>query len=52
MFLQQSELVEGQAYVVAGLTPINSESDTIYMRPRGSIEKWKPLSPSIIQKFW
>ncbi|PWA88772.1 BRCA2, oligonucleotide/oligosaccharide-binding 1 [Artemisia annua] len=48
---QQSELVEGQAYAVAGLTPINSDSDTIYMRARGSTEKWKPLSPSIIQQF-
>ncbi|PWA77173.1 G-type lectin S-receptor-like serine/threonine-protein kinase [Artemisia annua] len=48
---QQPELVEGQAYVVAGLTPINSDLDTIYMRARGSTEKWKPLFPSIIQQF-
>ncbi|GJX07881.1 breast cancer susceptibility 2 homolog B-like protein [Tanacetum coccineum] len=48
---QQSELVEGQAYAVAGLTPINSDSDTIYMRARGSTEKWKPLSLSTIQQF-
>ncbi|KAI7741842.1 hypothetical protein M8C21_003275 [Ambrosia artemisiifolia] len=48
---QQSELVEGQAYAVAGLTPINSDTGTIYLRARGSTAKWRPLSPLTIQHF-
>ncbi|XVF55023.1 hypothetical protein PTKIN_Ptkin06aG0003200 [Pterospermum kingtungense] len=41
---QKSELVEGQAYVVSGLIPINSDSETLYLQARGSSTKWKPLS--------
>ncbi|KAJ0653655.1 putative breast cancer type 2 susceptibility protein [Helianthus annuus] len=48
---QQSELVEGQAYAVAGLTPINSDTGTIYLRARGSTTQWRPLSPLAIQHF-
>ncbi|MFS7948380.1 putative breast cancer type 2 susceptibility protein [Helianthus anomalus] len=48
---QQSELVEGQAYAVAGLTPINSDTSTIYLRARGCTTQWRPLSPLTIQHF-
>ncbi|XP_076922677.1 protein BREAST CANCER SUSCEPTIBILITY 2 homolog B-like isoform X1 [Bidens hawaiensis] len=48
---QQSELVEGRAYAVAGLTPINSDTNTIYLRARGSTTRWCPLSESTIQQF-
>ncbi|CAI9287354.1 unnamed protein product [Lactuca saligna] len=48
---QKSELVEGQAYTVSGLTPINSDSCTIYLRASGSTNKWHPLSPSSTQHF-
>ncbi|KAI3525725.1 hypothetical protein L1887_04760 [Cichorium endivia] len=48
---QQSELVEGQAYNVAGLTPVNSDSSTIYLRASGSTNKWRPLSPFSTQHF-
>ncbi|KVI03323.1 BRCA2, oligonucleotide/oligosaccharide-binding 1 [Cynara cardunculus var. scolymus] len=48
---QQLELVEGQAYAVTGLTPINSDSDTIYLRARGSTTKWQPLSQSMSDQF-
>ncbi|KAL4587138.1 hypothetical protein LXL04_000004 [Taraxacum kok-saghyz] len=48
---QQSELVEGEAYNVSGLTPINSDSSTIYLRARGSSNKWRPLPPSSTQHF-
>ncbi|KAD6796071.1 hypothetical protein E3N88_06967 [Mikania micrantha] len=48
---QQSELVEGQAYAVAGLIPINSDTDTIYLRARGSTTKWQALSPLTIAHY-
>ncbi|KAI3811668.1 hypothetical protein L1987_21395 [Smallanthus sonchifolius] len=47
----QSELVEGQAYAVAGLTPINSDMNAIYFRAKGSTTKWWPLSPLTIEHF-
>ncbi|KAK1441178.1 hypothetical protein QVD17_07018 [Tagetes erecta] len=48
---QQSELVEGQAYAVAGIMPTNSVTDTIYLRARGSTTKWQPLSLLTIKQF-
>lgn len=48
---QQSELVEGQAYAISGLTPLSSDSDTLYLKARGSTTKWLPLSPSAIEHF-
>nr|XP_043623524.1 protein BREAST CANCER SUSCEPTIBILITY 2 homolog B-like [Erigeron canadensis] len=47
---QQSELVEGQAYVVAGLSPVHSNSNIIYLHG-GSTTKWQPLSLSTIGQF-
>ncbi|XP_057983241.1 protein BREAST CANCER SUSCEPTIBILITY 2 homolog B-like [Malania oleifera] len=49
---QKFELVEGQAYAVAGLVPLNSDSDTLYLQARGSTSRWQPLSPSTIKNFW
>ncbi|KAK9053973.1 hypothetical protein SSX86_025048 [Deinandra increscens subsp. villosa] len=48
---QQSELVEGQAYAVTGLIPINSDTNTIYLRGKGSTTKWRPLSPLTIKHY-
>ncbi|KAK6931831.1 hypothetical protein RJ641_003624, partial [Dillenia turbinata] len=48
---QQSELVEGKAYVVSGLTPLNSGSSTLHLQARGSAIKWQPLSPSEVDHF-
>ncbi|CAN0927860.1 Protein BREAST CANCER SUSCEPTIBILITY 2 homolog B [Linum grandiflorum] len=48
---QQLELVEGQAYAVAGLTPVNSDANTLYLQARGSGNKWQPLSPAETQNF-
>ncbi|OVA07838.1 BRCA2 repeat [Macleaya cordata] len=48
---QQLELVEGQAYIVAGLIPLKSDSDTIYLQARGSTTKWQPLPPLAVASF-
>ncbi|PSS34720.1 Protein BREAST CANCER SUSCEPTIBILITY 2 B like [Actinidia chinensis var. chinensis] len=48
---QQLELVEGKAYNVAGLIPLSSESDTLYLKARGSTSKWVPLSLSATEHF-
>ncbi|KAK6917158.1 hypothetical protein RJ641_017909 [Dillenia turbinata] len=48
---QQSELVEGKAYAVSGLTPLNSGSSTLHLQARGSAIKWQPLSPSKVDHF-
>ncbi|XP_065852244.1 protein BREAST CANCER SUSCEPTIBILITY 2 homolog B [Euphorbia lathyris] len=48
---QKSELVEGQAYAIAGLLPVNSDSNTLYLQARGSTMKLKPLVPLEIQHF-
>ncbi|CAI0424118.1 unnamed protein product [Linum tenue] len=48
---QQLELVEGQAYDVAGLVPVNCDSNTLYLQARGPGNKWKPLSRSQTQSF-
>ncbi|KAK8561593.1 hypothetical protein V6N13_149242 [Hibiscus sabdariffa] len=51
LLLQESELVEGQAYVVSGLIPMNSESEILYLQARGSTTKWQPLSPPAMESF-
>ncbi|KAK8665667.1 hypothetical protein V6N13_005829 [Hibiscus sabdariffa] len=51
LLLQESELVEGQAYVVSGLIPMNSESEILYLQARGSTTKWQPLSPLAMESF-
>ncbi|XP_021288995.1 protein BREAST CANCER SUSCEPTIBILITY 2 homolog B isoform X1 [Herrania umbratica] len=48
---QKSELVEGQAYVVAGLIPMNSDSEALYLQARGFTSKWQPLSPMATECF-
>ncbi|XP_050213613.1 protein BREAST CANCER SUSCEPTIBILITY 2 homolog B isoform X2 [Mercurialis annua] len=48
---QQSELVEGQSYAVAGLLPVNSDSYMLYLQARGSTTKWQPLSTLATQSF-
>ncbi|PPD97740.1 hypothetical protein GOBAR_DD05250 [Gossypium barbadense] len=48
---QESELVEGQAYVVSGLIPMNSDSEILYLQARGSTNKWQPLSPLAMESF-
>ncbi|CAN1276940.1 Protein BREAST CANCER SUSCEPTIBILITY 2 homolog B [Linum perenne] len=42
---------EGQVYAVAGLVPVSSDSNTLYLQARGSGNKWRPLSPSQTQSF-
>ncbi|KAE8686923.1 Detected protein of confused Function [Hibiscus syriacus] len=49
--LEESELVEGQAYAVSGLIPMNSGSEILYLQARGSTTKWKPLSPLAMESF-
>ncbi|KAH8489969.1 hypothetical protein H0E87_025256 [Populus deltoides] len=48
---QKSDLVEGQAYAVAGLLPVSSDSNTLYLQARGSTTKWQPLSSLAMQQF-
>ncbi|KAK9289849.1 hypothetical protein L1049_008009 [Liquidambar formosana] len=48
---QKFELVEGHAYVIAELIPLNSDSETLYLQARGSTTKWRPLSPLAIEQF-
>ncbi|MCE3215677.1 hypothetical protein HAX54_003180 [Datura stramonium] len=48
---QQRELAEGQAFAVTGLTPISSDSSTLYLQTKGSTVKWLPLSPLAIEHF-
>ncbi|GAV76884.1 BRCA2 domain-containing protein/BRCA-2_OB1 domain-containing protein/BRCA-2_helical domain-containing protein [Cephalotus follicularis] len=48
---QRSELVEGQAYAIAGLLPVNSDSEALYLQARGSTTKWHLLSPLAIKHF-
>ncbi|PIA59575.1 hypothetical protein AQUCO_00400456v1 [Aquilegia coerulea] len=48
---QQLELVEGHAYTVAGLIPLNSDSETIYLHARGSTTTWQTLPSSAIASF-
>ncbi|WCJ27983.1 hypothetical protein M5689_009694 [Euphorbia peplus] len=46
---QKTELVEGQAYAMAGLLPVSSDSNTLYLQARGSTMQLKALAPLEIQ---
>ncbi|XP_045814666.1 protein BREAST CANCER SUSCEPTIBILITY 2 homolog A-like [Trifolium pratense] len=48
---QRQELVEGEAYAIAGLTPSGSDSDVLHLQTRGSTTKWLPLSSSAKEQF-
>ncbi|XP_038698141.1 protein BREAST CANCER SUSCEPTIBILITY 2 homolog B-like isoform X1 [Tripterygium wilfordii] len=48
---QLKDLVEGQAYVIAGLAPVHSESDVLYLQGRGSTTTWQLLSALGSQQF-
>ncbi|KAJ4821846.1 hypothetical protein Tsubulata_046386 [Turnera subulata] len=48
---QQSDLVEGQAYAISGLLPVDSDSNMLHLQARGSSTKWQTLSPQEIQHF-
>ncbi|XP_028804749.1 protein BREAST CANCER SUSCEPTIBILITY 2 homolog A isoform X2 [Neltuma alba] len=48
---QRQELVEGQAYLIAGLAPSRSDSDVLHLQARGSSNKWLPLSSSASANF-
>ncbi|KAG9439694.1 hypothetical protein H6P81_019859 [Aristolochia fimbriata] len=46
-----ADLVEGQAYTVEGLVPLNSEANVLHLQARGSSTKWRRLSPSAAENF-
>ncbi|WJX25236.1 hypothetical protein P8452_14298 [Trifolium repens] len=48
---QRQELVEGEAYAIAGLIPSGSDSDVLRLQSRGSTTKWLPLSSSAKEQF-
>ncbi|KAF7825024.1 protein BREAST CANCER SUSCEPTIBILITY 2-like protein B-like isoform X1 [Senna tora] len=48
---QRQELVEGQAYLIAGLIPSGPDSDILHLQTRGSSTKWLPLSSSASEQF-
>ncbi|KAK2443086.1 hypothetical protein P8452_21474 [Trifolium repens] len=48
---QRQELVEGEAYAIAGLTPSGSDLDVLHLHTRGSTTKWLPLSSNAKEQF-
>ncbi|KAF6146912.1 hypothetical protein GIB67_036631 [Kingdonia uniflora] len=50
-FIRKLELLEGHTYIVSGLIPLSSDSDTIYLQARGSTTTWQPLLPSASASF-
>ncbi|TXG58894.1 hypothetical protein EZV62_016723 [Acer yangbiense] len=48
---QQCEPVEGKAYAIAGLVPVNSDFNTLYLQARGSTTRWQPLSSLAVEHF-
>ncbi|KAF8089808.1 hypothetical protein N665_0496s0017 [Sinapis alba] len=48
---QRTELTEGKIYIVKGLVPMNSDSETLYLHARGSNSRWEPLSPKASSSF-
>ncbi|ESQ47359.1 hypothetical protein EUTSA_v10027627mg [Eutrema salsugineum] len=48
---QITELTEGKIYIMKGLAPINSDSQTLYLHARGSTSGWQPLSPKASESF-
>ncbi|KAF4401372.1 hypothetical protein G4B88_001566 [Cannabis sativa] len=47
---QQTELVEGKAYKVAGLQPTNADANILYLQARGSTS-WQSLSLHALENF-
>ncbi|XP_010451954.1 PREDICTED: protein BREAST CANCER SUSCEPTIBILITY 2 homolog B isoform X1 [Camelina sativa] len=48
---QRTELTEGKIYIMKGLVPMNSDSETLYLHARGSSSRWQPLSPKASESF-
>ncbi|XP_009130634.1 protein BREAST CANCER SUSCEPTIBILITY 2 homolog B isoform X2 [Brassica rapa] len=48
---QRIELTEGKIYIVKGLVPTISDSETLYLHARGSSSRWEPLSPKASSSF-
>ncbi|XP_010519117.1 PREDICTED: protein BREAST CANCER SUSCEPTIBILITY 2 homolog B-like isoform X2 [Tarenaya hassleriana] len=48
---QKTELTEGQIYSINGLTPVNSDSETLYLHARGPSTRWQPQSPEASRAF-
>ncbi|KAL0842783.1 hypothetical protein Bca101_016028 [Brassica carinata] len=48
---QRTELTEGKIYIVKGLVPMISDSETLYLHARGSSSRWEPLSPKASSSF-
>ncbi|XP_019058392.1 PREDICTED: protein BREAST CANCER SUSCEPTIBILITY 2 homolog B [Tarenaya hassleriana] len=48
---QKTELTEGHIYSIKGLTPMNSDSETLYLQARGPSTRWQPLSPEASRTF-
>ncbi|KAH0930967.1 hypothetical protein HID58_008084 [Brassica napus] len=48
---QRTELTEGKIYIVKGLVPTISDSETLYLHARGSSSRWEPLSPKASSSF-
>ncbi|KAI5406542.1 protein BREAST CANCER SUSCEPTIBILITY 2 homolog A [Lathyrus oleraceus] len=48
---QRQELVEGEAYAIAGLIPSGCDSDVLHLQTRGSSTKWLPLSSNAKEQF-
>ncbi|OAO95822.1 BRCA2B [Arabidopsis thaliana] len=48
---QRTELTEGKIYIMKGLVPMNSDSETLYLHARGSSSRWQPLSPKDSENF-
>ncbi|CAL0323227.1 unnamed protein product [Lupinus luteus] len=48
---QRQELVEGEAYVIAGLIPSGVDLDILHLQTRGSSTQWLPLSSDAKEQF-
>nr|VDC84882.1 unnamed protein product [Brassica oleracea] len=48
---QRTELTEGKIYIMKGLVPTVSDSETLYLHARGSSSRWEPLSPKASSSF-
>ncbi|KAF1883721.1 hypothetical protein Lal_00012638 [Lupinus albus] len=48
---QRQELVEGEAYAIAGLMPSGVDLNILHLQTRGSSTKWLPLSSNAKEQF-
>uniref|UniRef100_A0A1J3K4Y0 Protein BREAST CANCER SUSCEPTIBILITY 2-like protein B n=3 Tax=Noccaea caerulescens TaxID=107243 RepID=A0A1J3K4Y0_NOCCA len=48
---QITELTEGKIYIMKGLVPMNTDSETLYLHGRGSSSRFQPLSPEASESF-